>query len=122
MNTFNVKTPDEWKEKLYAKTLLKKATRIKPLVVIAATIAVIICASGSAFAVRISNAPEYFGSIFLGNSDFANEVYSKKDYYFKSSRDDLTLKCKGIAGDNFDVNILLILEILSKRSIFATES
>lgn len=110
MYSFNVNTPDEWKEKLYKKTTHKKTVRIKPLAVLAATFAVLICISGSALAVRISNAPEYFGSIFLGNSDLADEVYSKKDYYLESSRDDLTLKCKGIAGDNFDVNILFELK------------
>ncbi len=110
MNSFNVKTPDEWKENLYSKTTHKKAFRIRPLTVIAATLAVIICISGSVFAVRVSKAPEYFGSVFLGDSPVANEVYSPKDYYFDSSRDDLTLKCKGIAGDSYSVYILFELK------------
>ena len=42
MNNFNVKTPDEWKEKLYAKTYDKKTVRIKPVTVIAAVLVVII--------------------------------------------------------------------------------
>lgn len=110
MNTFSVKTPDEWKERLYAKTSHKKAVRVRPIAALAATLAVIICASGSAFAVRISNAPEYFGSVFLGNTEAADRVYSEKNYYFESTRDDLTLKCKGIAGDNFAVDILFELK------------
>ncbi len=110
MNSFNVKTPDEWKENLYSKTTHKKALRIRPLTVIAATLAVIIGISGSVFAVRISKAPEYFGSVFLGDSPVVNEVYSPKDYYFESSREDLTLRCKGIAGDSYSVYILFELK------------
>ena len=110
MNTFNVKTPDEWKERLYTKTANKKLLRIRPVAVLAATLAVIICISGSALAVRISNAPEYFGSIFLGNQEIANDIYSEKNSFFDSSREDLSLKCKAIAGDNFDVNILFELK------------
>ena len=110
MNSFNVKTPDNWKESLYAKTTNKNTVRIKPLTLIAAVLAVIICISGSAFAVRVSKAPQYFGSVFLGDSPVANEVYSPKDYYFESSRDDLTLRCKGIAGDSYSVYILFELK------------
>ena len=29
MNSFNVKTPDDWKEKLFAKTTDKKSVKIK---------------------------------------------------------------------------------------------
>lgn len=110
MNSFNVKTPDNWKENLYAKTTNKNTVRIKPITLIAAVLAVIICISGSAFAVRVSKAPQYFGSVFLGDSPVANEVYSPKDYYFESSRDDLTLRCKGIAGDSYSVYILFELK------------
>lgn len=110
MNSFNVKTPDNWKESLYAKTADKKAVRIKPIALIAAIAAVILGISGSAFAVKVAKAPEYFGSVFLGNSPVADEVYSPKDYYFESSRDDLTLKCKGIAGDSYSVYILFELK------------
>lgn len=109
MNSFNVKTPDDWKENLYAKTTHKKTVRIKPVKLIAAVIAIIIGISGSVFAVRVYKAPEYFGQIFLGDSPVADEVYSPKDYYFESSRDDLTLRCKGIAGDSFYVYILFEL-------------
>lgn len=110
MNSFNVKTPDNWKESLYAKTTNKNTVRIKPITLITAVLAVIICISGSAFAVRVSKAPQYFGSVFLGDSPVANEVYSPKDYYFESSRDDLTLRCKGIAGDSYSVYILFELK------------
>ena len=110
MNSFNVKTPDNWKENLYAKTTNKNTVRITPITLIAAVLAVIICISGSAFAVRVSKAPQYFGSVFLGDSPVANEVYSPKDYYFESSRDDLTLRCKGIAGDSYSVYILFELK------------
>ena len=110
MNSFNVKTPDDWKEKLYVKTSDKKTVRIKPATLIAAILAIIIGISGSAFAVRVSKAPEYFGSVFLGGSPVVNEVYSSKDYYFESSRDDLILRCKGIAGDSYSVYILFELK------------
>ncbi len=120
MNSFNVKTPDDWKENLYAKTYDKKAARIKPVTLIAAVLAVIICISGSVFAVRVSKAPEYFGQIFLGDSPVVNEVYSPKDYYFDSSRDDLTLRCKGIAGDSYSVYILF--ELKSEGDILFDEN
>lgn len=116
MNSFNVKTPDDWKENLYLKTTYKNTVRIKPLTLIAAVLAVIICISGSVFAVRVSKAPEYFGSVFLGDSPVANEVYSPKDYYFESSRDDLALRCKGIAGDSYSVYILF--ELKSTGDVF----
>ena len=120
MNSFNVKTPDDWKEKLFAKTTDKKTVRIKPVTLIAAVLAVIICISGSVFAVRVSKAPEYFGSVFLGDSPVVNEVYSEKDYYFDSSRDDLTLRCKGIAGDSYSVYILF--ELKSEGDILFDEN
>ena len=41
MNSFNVKTPDDWKENLFAKTTDKKSVRIKPITLIAAVLAVI---------------------------------------------------------------------------------
>ena len=110
MSSFNVKTPDEWKENLYKKTNNKKAVRIRPIIVLAAALAVIICFSGSALAVRVSKAPEYFGSIFLRDSQVANEVYSEKNYYFDSNKDDLTLNCKGIVGDSYSVFILFELK------------
>ncbi len=110
MSSFNVKTPDEWKDKLYAKTVNKRTVRIRPAIILAAVLAVIIGISGSAFAVRVSKAPEYFGSMFLGDSEMADKVYSPKDYYFDSNRDDLTLKCKGIAGDSYSVYILFELK------------
>ena len=115
MNSFNVKTPDDWKENLYVKTTDKKTVRIKPVTLIAAVLAVIIGISGSAFAVRVSKAPVYFGSVFLGDSPVADEVYSPKDYYFESNRDDLTLRCKGIAGDNYSTYILF--ELKSKGDV-----
>lgn len=120
MNSFNVKTPDDWKEKLFAKTTDKKSVRIKPVTLIAAVLAIIICMSGSVFAVRFSKAPEYFGSLFLGDSPVVNEVYSEKDYYFDSSRDDLTLRCKGIAGDSHSVYILF--ELKSEGDILFDEN
>lgn len=109
MNSFKVKTPDEWKNRLFEKTSQKKLLRIKPLAIIAAILAVIICISGSSLAVRITKAPEYFGSTYLGTDEISNEVYSEKNYIFDSSRDDLVLKCKGIAGDNFSMTIVFEL-------------
>ena len=38
MNSFNVKTPDDWKENLYAKTTNKNTVRIKPITLIAAAL------------------------------------------------------------------------------------
>ena len=49
MNSFNVITPDEWKENLYSKTTHKKAFKIRPLAVLAAAVAVIIGHSKSCF-------------------------------------------------------------------------
>lgn len=110
MNSFNVSTPDEWKKNLYSKTENKQVNVIKPTVILAATFATILCMSASVFAVKISKAPQYFGSIFLGDSPVADDVYSEKNYYFDSTKDDLSLECKGIAGDNYSVFILFELK------------
>ena len=98
MNEFSVKTPDEWKEKLYRKTSKTKIVRFRPIRLVAAIIAAIVCISGSSFAVRVSRAPEYFGSKYLGHSESADQVYSEKNLAFQSDREDLELTCKGIIG------------------------
>ena len=46
MNEFNVKTPDEWKTKLYCQTIEKKTVRLRPARLVAAIIAFVICMSG----------------------------------------------------------------------------
>ena len=94
MNEFSVKTPDEWKDKLYRKTSEAKIVRVRPVRLIAAIIAVVICLSGSSFAVRVSKAPEYFGSKYLGKSESSDQVYSEKNLALQSGRDDLELICK----------------------------
>lgn len=120
MNEFNVKTPHEWKENLYRKTTEKKAIKLKPAVLIAAVIAFVICVSGSAFAVRVSRAPEYFGSKYLGQSESSDQVYSEKNLALKSDREDLQLTCKGIVGDNY--NLFLVFELTSTGDIKFDES
>lgn len=120
MNEFNVKTPYEWKENLYRKTTEKKVIKLKPAVLIAAIIAFVICVSGSAFAVRVSRAPEYFGSKYLGQSESSDQVYSEKNLALKSDRDDLQLTCKGIVGDNY--NLFLVFELTSTGDIKFDES
>ncbi len=110
MNEFNVKTPDEWKENLYRKTAETKAFRLRPAILLAAVIAVVICISGSAFAVRVSRAPEYFGSKYLGQSESSDQVYSEKNLVLKSDREDLELVCKGIVGDDYNINLIFHLK------------
>lgn len=120
MNEFNVKTPNEWKENLYRKTTEKKVIKLKPAVLIAAIIAFVICVSGSAFAVRVSRAPEYFGSKYLGQSESSNQVYSEKNLALKSDREDLQLTCKGIVGDNY--NLFLVFELTSSGDVKFNEN
>lgn len=115
MNEFYVKTPEKWKENLYRKTTERKPIRLKPAILIAAIMAVVIGISGSAFAVRVSRAPEYFGSKYLGVSESSDKVYSEKNLPLKSDRDDLQLTCKGIVGDNY--NLFLILDLTSTGEV-----
>lgn len=115
MNEFGVKTPEEWKAKLYRQTTEKKAVRLRPAMLIAAIIAFVICVSGSAFAVRVSRAPEYFGSKYLGLSESSDQVYSEKNLMLKSDRKDLELICKGIVGDNY--NLFLVFELNSTGDV-----
>ena len=119
MNEFNVKTPEEWKEKLYIKTIKTKTVHLKPTRLIAAIITVFICISGSSFALRVSRAPEYFGSKHLGQSESSDQVYSEKNLVFKSDRDDLELTCKGIVGDNY--NMFLVFYLKSTGDITFSE-
>ena len=120
MNEFNVKTPHEWKENLYRKTTEKKVIKLKPAVLIAAIIAFVICISGSAFAVRVSRAPEYFGSKYLGQSESSDQVYSEKNLMLKSDREDLELVCKGIVGDNY--NLFIVFHLKSTGDITFSEN
>ena len=110
MNEFSVKTPTEWKEKLYKKTTETKTVRIRSAILLAAVIAFLICVSGSAFAVRVSRAPEYFGSKYLGLSESSDQVYSEKNLVFQSDREDLELTCKGIVGDDYNINLIFQLK------------
>ncbi|MBQ2974771.1 MAG: hypothetical protein IJE19_10480 [Clostridia bacterium] len=98
MNKFNVKTPDEWKENLFLNIEKpKKKINFKAVAAIAAVIAVV-AASTTGFA--YSQAPEYFGSMFFGNSqENLNSIYAPKNIVFKSDSEDFTLICEGIAGD-----------------------
>lgn len=106
MNNFEVKTPDKWKKNLYTEVYSIKRKRPKAVMLLAAMLAALICFSGTAFAVKVTKAPEYFGSVFLGQSENADKVYSKKNIVFKSDNDDLEMVCKGIVGDNSYVYIL----------------
>lgn len=108
---FSVQTPQEWKENLYAKTNRLGRKRMKPVALLAAVLAVLIGLSGTAFAGRVINAPEYFGSVFLGNTPEAGEVYSEKNTVFTSNREDLQMICTGIVGDK--VSLYLIFRITS---------
>lgn len=110
MNEFGVKTPEEWKAKLYRQTTEKKVVRLRPAMLIAAIIAFVICVSGSAFAVRVSRAPEYFGSKYLGLSESSDQVYSEKNIVFQSDREDLELTCKGIIGDDYNIGLIFHLK------------
>ncbi len=103
---FSVQTPQEWKDELFAKTSTNKQKRIKPVALFAAVLAVLIGVSGTAFAGKVMNAPEYFGSIFLGNTLAAGEVYSAKNTVFESSRDDLQMTCLGIVGDKISLHLI----------------
>ncbi|MDD6147177.1 MAG: hypothetical protein PUB43_09070 [Oscillospiraceae bacterium] len=111
---FSVTTPEEWKDHLYAKIDTDKRVRIRPAALLAA-ILIILGLSGSAFAVKVSKAPEYFGSLFLGDSEQASQVYSEKNYTLESSREDLSLTCLGIAGDDYDV--ILIFQLKSTGDV-----
>ena len=108
---FEVTTPQEWKDELFAKTSTNKQKRIKPVALLAAVLAVLIGLSGTAFAGKVMNAPEYFGSIFLGNTLAAGEVYSVKNTVLESSREDLQMTCTGIIGD--EISLQLIFNIYS---------
>ena len=108
---FTVTTPQEWKDELFAKTSTNKQKRIKPVALLAAVLAVLIGVSGTAFAGKVMNAPEYFGSIFLGNTLAAGEVYSVKNTVLESSREDLQMTCTGIIGD--EISLQLIFNIYS---------
>lgn len=108
---FTVTTPQEWKDELFAKTSTNKQKRIKPVALLAAVLAVLIGLSGTAFAGKVMNAPEYFGSIFLGNTLAAGEVYSVKNTVLESSREDLQMTCTGIIGD--EISLQLIFNIYS---------
>ncbi len=106
---FTVETPQEWKEKLYAKTNRTGTYRIKPAVLFAAVLCVLVVISGTAVAGRVVNAPEYFGSRYLGNTPEAGEIYSEKNVVFESSRDDLQLTCVGIIGDRIGLQMVFHL-------------
>lgn len=103
---FTVQTPQEWKDELLAKTSTSKQKRIKPVALLAAVLAVLVGLSGTAFAGKVMNAPEYFGSIFLGNTLAAGEVYSAKNTVFESSREDLQMTCTGIIGDKISLHLI----------------
>lgn len=111
---FSVTTPEEWKDHLYAKIDTGKRVRIRPAALLAA-ILIILGISGSAFAVKVSKAPEYFGSLFLGDGEQASQVYSEKNYTLESNREDLSLTCLGIAGDDYDV--ILIFQLKSTGDV-----
>ena len=119
MNNFEVRTPDKWKENLYTEIYTVKRKRPKAVMLLAAVLGALICLSGTAFAVKVAKAPEYFGSVFLGKSENADKVYSEKNILFKSDNDDLEMICKGIVGDNSYVYILF--EIHSKGDIIFDE-
>ncbi len=115
MNNFKVKTPENWKDDLYDNIYKTKRKRPKAAVLLAAVLTSLICFSFSAFAVRVTKAPEYFGSMFLGKSENADAVYSEKNIAFNSDNEDFELICKGIVGDNSYV--YLLFEIRSKGDV-----
>lgn len=113
MNNFSVKTPDEWKNSLYLHIEQPKHQfNFKPMIVLAAVIAVIIT-STTAFA--YSRAPEYISSLFPGSSaELSQQIYSHKNIEFDSSSDEFSLICKGITGDKG--HFYMILEMKSLKA------
>lgn len=122
MSDFYVKTPDEWKENLYTNLQKPKKTAFRPAVVLACAMAAIMLISGSAFASKIINAPEYFGSKYLGATEQGNAVYSEKNVFFSSDRDDMSLTLKGIVGDNYSVYMFFELKSLGEVSFSPDKS
>ncbi len=104
--SFSVETPEQWKENLFAKTNADKPKKLKPVALLAAVLAVLIGVSGTAFAGKVMNAPEYFGSLLLGNTPEAGEVYSAKNTVFESNRADLQMTCTGIVGDKISLHLI----------------
>lgn len=108
---FTACTPQEWKDALFAKTTKRKKRFLKPVAMLAAVLAVLVGLTGTAFAGRVIRAPEYFGSVFLGDSPAAGEVYAPKNTVFESDRDDLQMTCTGIIGDK--ISLHLVFRIVS---------
>ena len=85
MKKLNVETPEEWKSGLFLRLEKNKKPVIRPVVLLAACLAAVICLSASAFAVSAVRAPEYFGSLFLGQSETADALYSPKNIVFDTT-------------------------------------
>lgn len=107
-HTVYVETPKEWKENLTL-AIQKKPTSYRKTAILLTAILLVLIISGTAFAARVINAPEYFGTMFLGTGQAANEVYSVKNTAFESSRNDLQLTNVGIVGDGGSVRIRMLL-------------
>lgn len=131
MSNFNVETPQDWKNKLYAKTSGKgemKPLRFKPVI---AAISVILVFALTTTAFAFSSMPDFFKSLFQGNNEYLNPLYMPKTIVLDSETDELEVLCTGIMGDKnhiavsftvkskgnltFDINNLYLFETNSFR-------
>lgn len=105
MSKFNVETPQEWKNKLYAKTSNKderKLLQFKP-VMTAVTVILVFALTTTAFA--FTAMPDFFKSIFQGNDEHLNPLYMPKNIVFDSDTDDIEVMCTGIMGDKNNIAV-----------------
>lgn len=99
MNKFNVETPQDWKNKLYAKTISRqeqKELRFKPAM---AAVAVVLVFTLTTTAFAFAEMPDFFKSIFQGNDDYLNPLYMPKNIVLDSETDEIEVLCTGIMGD-----------------------
>lgn len=105
MNKFNVETPQDWKNKLYAKTSGKeerKEWRFKP-VMAAVTVILIFALTTTAFA--FTTMPDFFKSLFQGSDEYLDPLYMPKNAVLDSDTDELEVLCTGIMGDKNNLAI-----------------
>lgn len=119
MSKFNVETPQEWKNNLYAKISSNEERKLLHFKPVMAAISVILVFALTTTAFAFTAMPEFFRGLFQGSDEYLDPHYMSKSIMFDSDTDDFEVVCTGIMGDkNYLALSIMVKSKCSTNFIF----
>lgn len=105
MNKFNVETPQEWKNELYAKINSNEERKAPHFKLVMAAVSTILVFALTTTAFAFTAMPDFFKNIFQGNDEYLDPLYTEKNVMLSSKTDELEIICTGIMGDKYNLAV-----------------